>query len=271
VINYEFFERGPRLFNDIFGFNLYELEALISTVEREFNKQITSKYKRPERFHKLDIRSMVMIPLMYYRHYVTQRFRGALFGLDGASVCRIIKKFEPILSQIMKLPERTGLRLDELESLIIDATKNSIERHNRNQKAYYSGKKKRHTVKTEIRITRGGRIIGVSKSVSGSVYDFSLLKQRDEILQGARVYVDSGYQGIQHIHREAEYPYKKQGKRERSEEEKEYNMVLSRIRVKNVLAKIKVFKILSDKYWRGRFRFKIIAGMVNLKSGFGFA
>jgi hypothetical protein len=59
--------------------------------------------------------------------------------------------------------------------------------------------------------------------------------------------------------------------------ESEYNMVLSRIRVKieNVLAKIKVFKILSDRYrkGRGRFnkRFKIIAGIVNLKSGFGFS
>jgi hypothetical protein len=85
---------------------------------------------------------MVLILLMYYRHYVTQRFIGALFGIDVASVCRIIKNL------VMKLPKRTGLQPEELECLIIDAT----------QKQYYSGKKKRHTIKTEIRVTRGVRV-----------------------------------------------------------------------------------------------------------------
>jgi hypothetical protein len=40
---------SPRLFNDIFGVNLHEFEASILKVEREFNKQITGKYKRPGR------------------------------------------------------------------------------------------------------------------------------------------------------------------------------------------------------------------------------
>jgi hypothetical protein len=65
MISYEFFEISPRLFNDIFGLNLHKFEASIPKVKREFNKQITSKYKRPERFHKLDGRSRVMILLMY--------------------------------------------------------------------------------------------------------------------------------------------------------------------------------------------------------------
>lgn len=95
--------------------------------------------------------------------------------------------------------------------------------------------KKKHTVKTEIRIRRRGRIIGVPKRVPGSVFallrsltdrltdgnppprlpppvfkmfakvlDTELiprqtaggLRQGDEIPEGTRVYVDSGYQGI---------------------------------------------------------------------------
>jgi hypothetical protein len=103
------------------------------------------------------------------------------------------------------------------------------------------------------------------------------LKQGDKIPRCSRVYVDSGYQGIQHIHKKAEYPYKKPRKRGLSDDEKEYNTVLSRIRVKveNVLAKIKVFRIISDRYRNKRERFnekfRIIAGIVNLKSGFGIA
>jgi hypothetical protein len=277
MINYEFFVRSPRLFNYIFGINLHEFEALILRVERVFNKKIIGKYKRPGRFHKLDLRSMVMILLMYYRHYVTQRFIGALFGIDVASVCRIIKKLEPLLSQVMKLPKRTGLQPEELESLIIDATENQIERPKMEQKQYYSGKKKRHTIKTEIRVTREGKILHVSESVPGSVHDFALLKRGDKIPKNTRVYVDSGYQGIQDIHKESEYPYKKHMRGELAEEEREYNTALSRIRVKveNVIAKVKVFKIMTERYRNKRKgfndKFKIIAGIVNMKSGFGFA
>jgi hypothetical protein len=35
----------------------------------------------------------MILLIMFYRHYVTQRFMGALFGLDGASVCRVIKRY----------------------------------------------------------------------------------------------------------------------------------------------------------------------------------
>jgi hypothetical protein len=38
--------------------------------------------KRQGRFHKLDIESMIMVLLIYYRHYVTQRFIAAMFGDD---------------------------------------------------------------------------------------------------------------------------------------------------------------------------------------------
>jgi hypothetical protein len=251
MLNYEFFARNPLLFNSIFGLKLHEFEKLIIKVERVFNKKIIGKYKRPRRFHKLDLRSMVMLLLMYYRHYVTQRFIGALFGLDVANVCRIIRKLEPILSQVMKLPKRTGLQPDELESLIIDAT--------------------------EIRVTMEGKVLHVSESVPGSVHDFALLKRGDEIPKDTRVYVEVGYQGIQDIHKESEYPYKRPKKGELRDEEKEYNTVLSRIRVKveNVLAKIKVFKIMVDRYRNKRERFnekfRIIAGLVNMKNGFGIA
>jgi hypothetical protein len=278
MIDYKFFMKNTKLFSSIFGLNIREFEVLVTKVERLFNKKVIKKYKRPGRSYKLDMKSMVMILLMYYRHYVTQRFIGVMFGLDVANVCRIIRKLEPILSQIMKLPNRTGLQPDELRSLIIiDATENQIERPKKNQKPYYSGKKKKHTIKTEIRVTKKGEIVHVSESVPGAVHDFDLLKKGEKIPKGSRVYVDSGYQGIQNIHKESEYPYKKPRKGELSSEEKEYNTALSRVRVKveNVLARIKVFKIMAHRYRNKREmfneKFRIVAGIVNLKSGFGFA
>jgi hypothetical protein len=67
MINYEFFAGSPRLFNNIFEFNFREFEALIPQIEREFNKRITSKYKRPRRFRKLAIKSPTIMRSIMYR------------------------------------------------------------------------------------------------------------------------------------------------------------------------------------------------------------
>ncbi len=48
----------------------------------------------------------------------------------------------------------TGIKnLEEIASCLVDATEQPIERPKRVQKAYYSGKKKRHTIKPENRTT----------------------------------------------------------------------------------------------------------------------
>ncbi len=86
--------------------------------------------------------------------------------------------------------------------------------------------------------------------------------------------MDSAYQGIEEFHPNAEIPFKKPRGGDLDEEEKHYNEVLSRIRVKveNILAKIKVFRILEDRFRNKRRRysikFKIIARIVNLKNRF---
>jgi prepilin-type processing-associated H-X9-DG protein len=82
TINYAFFDGSPKLFNDIFGVNLHEFEASIPKIEREFNEQITGKYRRPGRVSMLDRQGHDSF--MYYGHYVTQRFMDALLGFDGA-------------------------------------------------------------------------------------------------------------------------------------------------------------------------------------------
>jgi hypothetical protein len=212
-----------------------------------------------------------------YRSYITQEFVGFLFALDKSRVCRIIQKLEPILAKVMAISKRKRLSQEEIETLIVDATEQPIERPKKGQKPYYSGKKKRHTLKTEIRITRKGRIVHVSKTKPGSVHDFNLHKQESPLPLGSRAFVDSGYQGLDKLHQETEIPYKATKKKPLDREEKEYNRALSRIRVKveNVLANIKIFRILKDCYRNKRKRynikFNIIAGIVNLKNGFAAA
>lgn len=85
---------------------------------------------------------------------------------------------------------------------------------------------------------------------------------------------DKGYQGIKKIHANSQVPQKKPRKGELSEVEKNRNRELARKRVvgEHINRKLKIFKILSDRYRnrRKRFslRFNLIAGLYNYELRF---
>ena len=80
---------------------------------------------------------------------------------------------------------------------------------------------------------------------------------------------DTGYQGIQNIHKNSEIPKKKKKLVPLTKEDKKENHKLSsrRICVENVLCVLKRFKVISERYRnrRKRFglRFNLIAGVYN--------
>ena len=88
---------------------------------------------------------------------------------------------------------------------------------------------------------------------------------------------DLMHMDLDKLHEETELPYKETKTKPLDREEKEYNRALSRVRItiENIFGDIKTFKILSDRYRNKRKRynvkFKIIAGIVNLKNGFAIA
>lgn len=276
-LKYTKIKKRPVIFNRLFGVSVSQFEGILLKVEPQWQKHVINRYKRPGRDYKLELADRLLLLLLYYRSYVTQLFVGYLFGIDDSRVCRIIQTLEPLLAKEMALTKTKHLSQEEVETLIIDATEQPIERPQQNQKRYYSGKKKRHTLKTEIRITRKGRIVHVSKSRHGSCHDFALHKEEPPLPPGSRVFVDSGYQGLDKIHRHTELPYKATKTKPLDKEEKDYNHALSRCRVmvENIIGDIKTFKILSERYRNKRKRygikFHIIAGIVNLKNGFATA
>jgi len=81
--------------------------------------------------------------------------------------------------------------------------------------------------------------------------------------------MDSGYQGISEIHKNSETPKKKPKGGELTKEEKLENRRISRERIliENVNAKIKVFKIMANKYRNRRkrhnLRTNLICGFIN--------
>lgn len=85
--------------------------------------------------------------------------------------------------------------------------------------------------------------------------------------------VDSGYTGIQKIHAKSQIPKKRSKKKPLAKDDKRHNREIStkRVAIENVNARLKRFKIVSDRYRNHRKRFglriNLIAGIYNVEIG----
>ena len=162
---------------------------------------------------------------------------------------------------------RITVTKEEASALLIDATEQPVERPKRKQKCWYSGKKKRHSIKNEIITSEAGRIVSVSKSAPGTVADITIRRRASPLPKNARMYADSGYQGYQEDHPAIDIPLQKSKKHPLTKDEKTYNHALSRfrVRVEHAIGRMKRFRILADRYRYPRARhsakFAIIAGI----------
>lgn len=89
------------------------------------------------------------------------------------------------------------------------------------------------------------------------------------IHEDKQVIADTGYQGMQKLHKNTKLPHKRKKKQPLTKEQKQENKKISnqRVAVENIIRSIKIFKILAEKYRnrRKRFslRFNLISGIYN--------
>jgi hypothetical protein len=145
--------------------------------------------------------------LVYYRTYVPHTFLGFLFGLDDSNVSRSNRRLEPLLAGIFRIPERkVVLTSEEIKELFFDRTERPAARPVRGQQRFYSGKKRRHTLKTQVvavrvrkrsrRDRRRVRIVAVSPTFAGSIRDKKVFDRARVVIPGdATGYGDTAYLG----------------------------------------------------------------------------
>jgi transposase len=107
---------------------------------------------------------------------------------------------------------------------------------------------------------------------NGSKHDFQLFKESGSaISRHTCALADSGYQGLLALHSNSQTPAKKTKLHPLSKEQKANNRAISkeRILIENIIRKLKIFRILSERYRnrRKRFglRFNLIAAIYNLE------
>ena len=117
---------------------------------------------------------------------------GHLFGIDTSNVCRNIKNIEPVIKACLPTPQKIHKKakinnpLDLARTFpdlmaITDVAEQRVQRpgNQKVQKKHYSGKKKTHTIKTQITSNLDGLIICRPKHVVVSVHDFAMYKMRN--------------------------------------------------------------------------------------------
>ena len=91
------------------------------------------------------------------------------------------------------------------------------------------------------------------------------------IVWGILLLADSGYQGLLKLHQNSRIPYKASKHRPLTADQKSFNRELSheRIVIENVNARIKTFKMLSERYRNRRkrhlLRMNLVCAILNLE------
>lgn len=248
---------------------------MVERLRSPWERRITGRKNRSGRPYGVGgLEDHLLVLLILYRCHITQDFLACLYGVDRATICRTLKRTERIMQRVLGVKRRIIVSEEEAQALIMEATEQPVQRPKRKQRCYYSGKKKRHTIKDEIIRTEKGRIVAVSKSAPGTVSDITIRRRGPPLPKNARMYADSGYQGYQNDHAALEIPYKSSKHNPLTKDQKAYNHALSRfrVRVEHSIGRMKVFRILADcfRYPKAGHHTKtsIIAGIVNIMAGF---
>ncbi len=277
--------RSPKAFRQLTGITPVAFDHLLAELKPRHEqaeakrKDWPGRRRRPGagRKHALDLADRLLMLLIYYRTYTTHAFLGFLFGVDDSAVGRNVNPLQPLLAGLFRIPERRiALDPEDVRELFFDATERPTRRPERGQRAYYSGKKKRHTIKVQVVVARRGgppgdkpqrvRIVAVSGSFPGSVHDKKIYDRTRAVAPpGAKRTGDTAYLGTP-----LETPTRKPRGGELTAGQKEANREVSRRRIvaEHGIGKMKVWRIASERYRNPNRRhtmiMKNVAGLHNL-------
>ena len=296
MLTYEKLIRKPRAFRSMTGLNIDEFERVYGDFEYCYGETEAERLARPDRQRargaggqfKHNLRTRLMMTLIWLRTYPTYEVLGVLFDLDKGNISRNLKSILAALEKVtgydIEWPDKTRRKLQMTEAMqsfsqvfaIGDGMEQPVQRpkDNKKQKEYYSGKKKRHTVQNQVVVAPNGEIIALSEDEPGSCHDLTHLRVSDildKLEPGDTVMFDLGYLGLQNDRDDVVFilPFRKPKGGERTLSQKEFNRLVARCRVvvENTICHLKRFQVLYQVYRhvlaeRPR-TVRIIAGLVN--------
>lgn len=216
----------------------------------------------------------VLMVLMYLRHNVAHEVVGRMMGVCADVSEDLFHEIVPILRDLCPANRFDAEKRwkkgepswtpDEVDRALIDTFETSVPRPSREpqQKRRYSGKKKRHTLKTQVATDASGEILDISAGHRGPASDKTIFEQSEvaEQFPNATTQGDLGYQGTEGM----TIPNKKPKGGELTPEQKEENRQRAsvRVHVEHAIRRIKGFKIMRENYRLATGLFPMVASAV---------
>lgn len=304
MITYDRLGKTPKAFPALTGltrdefdrlFVAYEVAAGAHQAARTHTKRGSRTRRRAAGAghpHALSPRTRLLLALVWLRVYPTYELLGWLFGLDKSNAWHNAQDVLEVLDTMTDFPfdrpdpDRRKLPTAEAVTaafpevrVIIDAKEQAFHRPAGwdRQKAYYSGKKKRHTLKNQVACTPGGRIVSVSATAPGRTHDLTVLRYTgllDRLPEGVGMMTDKGYIGVAADagERPVVIPARASKNHPLTDEQKAANRVISgcRVVVEHVMAQLSRFQVLRQMFRSvfGRHTrvFRIVASLVDRRS-----
>lgn len=286
----------PSIFRNLTGIPVAVFDQLLQELRPAFAAHRRQRLDRPDRQRAfgggddfdLPPDDQFLLTIFWLRHYPTQEVLGYLFGVSDSTAKRAIDRCLPLLEaagkDTMRMPDPGRGRRQNLSTLlkdtpdvavIIDTFEQPVQRPRKRQKRSYSGKKKRHTLKSQVAVDEEtGAIADVADSVPGPTADIKALKKSKllkRLPQGVGGLGDLAYVGIADLHPQGlgAAPRRKPRGQPRSLADRRYNKAFSRrrIAVGHGMGRLRRFQALThtDRHFRKGHtaRVRAVAGLVN--------
>jgi len=305
MLNYAILSKHPEHFKTFTGLTTQEFNTLNQQIAQQYPAYEHNRLTKTNRKraigaghpYKLDLTNRLLMLFLYYRLYTSSTLIGYLFGLDQTNALRNIRNLEPLLKDVLPNTDKQTQKIKRLKTTaeiekmfpgfeaFTDATEQEIPRpqNKTKRKTHYSGKKKKHTVKTQLTVNKQGTIVHKSPHAKGRTHDYALYKHsHPKLPPEVAAKFDLGYVGVEKDYPllKCMLPFKKKGvgrgkKGVKAEplsgEQKLFNKLLSsaRVVVEHANSRVKKFRIFGEEF-RNRLRrydimTDIVCGVVNFR------
>jgi hypothetical protein len=262
--------KDERLLRAVIGMGKKEffklLEKFAPLVRRLHYKRNRKRKAGGGRKHTLETAEEKLFFILFYmKCYPALDVAAFFYGVDKSQIKRWVdalrKHLDKALGQALVLPVRKMRsvkefleRFPEVKELMVDGTERPQQRpgNKQKQKEYYSGKKKKHTQKNIVAVSRKKEVLFLSATCGGREHDYTLLKAShlpEHIPKEIKTYLDLGFKGIDKDYSlKILMPFRKPRTKELTTTQKKYNKKVSRFRVKveNALAGVKRLRCITD-------------------------
>jgi hypothetical protein len=289
---WDYIQKHPQETKRLLGINDEQLGQLIAQGKLLHQRKKEELEKQKIRIlkagggnsHKLSEEEQIILMLVYLRHHVSFQILGLLFQVSESTAHNLFnywqklvqEEFPPsLLEQVKKSQEEMTKICEESTKyeLIVDSAEQAIERplDYQEQKKYYSGKQKRHTLKSQfVVLPKGAELVDVVVGKPGPMSDLKICQQvLNRFLSQQLFSGDKAYVGEEQRITPLKKP--KNGELTKLQKESQKNLSSNRIFVEHLIRVIKIFKIVQERFRLHKRRYNsvilTVCSLVRLRIG----